>query len=52
LRSTFLPISFVRARDEFLFVFVVDVVFRSKKHWGSFDTSGHGSVDDDVECRL
>jgi len=50
LGSTFLQISFICARDEFLFVFVIDVVFRSGKQWGSFDAGERGFIDDgDVE---
>ena len=40
----FLQISFVRARNEFLFLFlfVIGVVFRSKKCWTSFDVCEWG----------
>ena len=46
LGSIFLQFSFVRARDEFLFVFVIYVVLRSEKQWGSFNVSEWGSVND------
>jgi len=34
-------------------VFVIDVVFRSEKYWGSFDVSERGSADDgDADMRI
>ena len=42
-----LQISFVCARDEFSFVFVIDVIFRSRKYWVSFDIGERESDDDD-----
>jgi len=36
-----------------LFVFVIDVVFKSGKQWGSFDAGERGFIDDgDVEWGL
>ena len=36
----------VRACDEFCLCFVIDVVFKSEKHWGSFNVSERGFSDD------
>jgi len=39
-------IFFVHTRNKFLFVFLIDVLFRSEKHWRPFDATERGSVDD------
>ena len=38
---------FIRTKSQhFICVFVIDVIFRSEKHWRSFDVGEQGSADD------